>query len=193
MPDATAPRNADASAIDWASVLQQHERWMRTVLLARLRDLQAVDDVMQEISLAAVKQQAPLQDAAKVAPWLYQLAVRQALQYRRKAGRARKLANRYAEHVQPTEQDQKATDPLDWLLAAERNAAVCAALGRLPRRDAEILMLKYTESWSYRQIAAHLGLTESAIEARLHRARTRMRRELAKAEVTDEPRTNPHS
>ena len=45
------------------------------------------------------------------------------------------------------------------------------SLACLPRRDAEILLLKYTENWSYRQLAEHLGLSTSAVEARLHRAR----------------------
>ena len=40
---------------------------MRTVVYSRLRDGQAVDEVMQEVALAAVRQAAPLQDAAKVA------------------------------------------------------------------------------------------------------------------------------
>ena len=46
---------------------------------------------------------------------------------------------------------------------------------RLSGRDAEILLLKYTEDWSYRELAAHLGVSESAVEARLHRARQRLR------------------
>ena len=53
------------------------------------------------------------------------------------------------------------------------------ALACLPSREAEILLLKYTEEWSYQQIADQLGLTTSAVEARLHRARQRMRRKLA--------------
>ena len=35
-------------------------------------------------------------------------------------------------------------DPLDWLLADERKAMVRQALAKLPPRDAEILLLKYT-------------------------------------------------
>ena len=45
----------------------------------------------------------------------------------------------------------------------------------MPPRDAEILLLKYTEEWSYRELAVHLGVSESAVEARLHRARGRLR------------------
>jgi RNA polymerase sigma-70 factor (ECF subfamily) len=75
----------------------------------------------------------------------------------------------------PQEQDARELDPLDWLLADERKTLVRKALARLPRRDAEILLLKYTEDWSYRELADHLGLTTSAVEARLHRAREKMR------------------
>jgi RNA polymerase sigma-70 factor (ECF subfamily) len=70
-------------------------------------------------------------------------------------------------------------------LAEERRKLVRAALARLPGRDAEILMLKYTENWSYHQIASHLGIGHSAVEARLHRARARMRAELAALNVVE--------
>jgi RNA polymerase sigma-70 factor, ECF subfamily len=183
MTDATADRGADGSAerpsVDWQSALATHDRWLRTVVLARLGERGAVDDVMQEVSLAAVAQRAPINDAAKVAPWLYRLAVTQSLLYRRRRGRGRKLADRYAQRNRPSEIDARAADPLDWLLAAERRDLVRAALARLPRREAEILLLKYTHDWSYHAIAAHLGISHSAVETRLHRARQRMREVLA--------------
>jgi RNA polymerase sigma-70 factor (ECF subfamily) len=143
----------------------------------------AVDEVMQEVALAAVRQKAPINDPTKVAPWLYRLAVMQALMYRRKLGRGRKLTTRYAERFHPTERDMRSVEPLDWSIADERRGMVRQALGKLPRRDAEILLLKYTEDWNYKQIAHHMGISESAVEARLHRARKRMRGELAAREV----------
>jgi RNA polymerase sigma-70 factor (ECF subfamily) len=173
-------------SIDWQAALGQHDRWLRTIVLARLREPQAVDEVMQEVALAAVRQAAPISDPAKVAPWLYQLAVRQSLLYRRKCGRRRRLVDRYAEQAQADDRPGRLTvDPLGWLLAEERQALVRRALARLPRRDAEILLLKYTENWSYHQIADHLGIGHSAVEARLHRARARMRRELAALDVVE--------
>ncbi len=56
--------------IDWQAALQIHDLWLRTVVSARLRETQAVDEVMQEVALAAARQAAPLADATKVAPWL---------------------------------------------------------------------------------------------------------------------------
>ncbi len=179
-PDGVGP----SATIDWRQALAQHERWLRTVVAARLGEAGAVDDVMQEVSLAAVKQQSPLQDETKVAPWLYRLAVTQSLLYRRKRGRQRKLTDRYADNFRPTETDNRTPDPLGWLLADERRRLVREAIAKLPARDAEMLLLKYTEDWSYHQIAEHLGMTHSAVEARLHRARAKLRAELAAVQVT---------
>jgi RNA polymerase sigma-70 factor (ECF subfamily) len=174
----------DTASIDWPRVLAEHERWLRAVVCARVGEPQAIDEVMQEVSLAAVKQHAPLDNVAKVGPWLYRLAVRYSLLYRRKQGRQRKLIDRYAERFQPTEVDVREVDPLGWLLAEERRAQVRTAMSRLPKRDAEILLLKYGEQWSYRTLAEHLGVSESAVETRLHRARARLRMELAAVSLT---------
>ena len=181
------PQRPAQPEIDWQSALAEHDRWLRTVVRARLGEPQAVDEVMQEVSLAAVEGRSPLADPAKVAPWLYRLAVIQSLLYRRKQGRRRKLTERYTQRYRPSEQDSREMDPLSWLLAEERRGQVRTALERLPRRDAEILLLKYTEDWSYRQLAEHLGISQSAVEARLHRARKRLRAELAALSVVETP------
>jgi RNA polymerase sigma factor (sigma-70 family) len=172
-------------AIDWQHVLAQHRSWLRTVVLARVREPQAVEEVLQEVALAAVKQQAPLADMEKVAPWLYRLAVLQALLYRRRCGRRRRLVDRYAERMPRGDGGYRPPplDPLNWLIAEERRALVRRALAQLAGRDAEILLLKYTEGWNYTQVATHLGISHAAVEARLHRARGRLRQELATLEV----------
>lgn len=175
----------DTADVDWQAALAEHHRWLRTIVYSRLRDREATDEVMQEIALAAVRQSAPLLDPSKVAPWLYRLAVRQVLLYRRKMGRCRKLLDRYAEYGKEPSDSDPLGDPLHWLLADERRKLIRAALERMAERDAEILLLKYTENWSYHQIAAHLGVSHSAVESRLHRARRRMREELTAMEVIE--------
>jgi len=179
LENVAADGSAPGATVDWSHALAENDRWLRTVIYARVGEPQAVDEVLQEVSLAAVRQQAPLADPTKVAPWLYRTAVTQSLLYRRKAGRRRKLTTRFAEKTQPSAADETQLDPLGWLLADERRQQVRAALERLAKRDAEILMLKYTEDWSYRELAEHLGISVSAIQARLHRARQRLREELA--------------
>lgn len=174
--------NQDAK-IDWQAEFQRHERWLRSIVYARTGEPGAVDDVMQEVALAAVRQSAPIADPTKVAPWLYRLAVRYVLLYRRKMGRTRKLINRYAERFQPSAYDQHLeSNPLAWLMNEERRELVRRALQQLRGGDVEILMLKYTENWSYHAISEHLSVSHSAVEARLHRARERLRTALEQLE-----------
>ncbi|HLW66182.1 MAG TPA: sigma-70 family RNA polymerase sigma factor [Gemmataceae bacterium] len=185
MAETTHPPGSPGSEqppVNWAEAFARHQRWLRTVVLARLGEPQARDEVMQEIALAAVKQQVPVRDPGRLGAWLYRVAIRQVLLYRRKHGRHRKLLAGFRENGQGNE---SVTDPLNWLLLDERKTLVRKSLAHLPGRDAEILLLKYTEDWSYRELAAHLGLSESAVEARLHRARQRLREAIISANVIE--------
>jgi RNA polymerase sigma-70 factor (ECF subfamily) len=140
---------------------------------------------MQDVALAAVRQASPILDRARVAPWLYRLAVRQTLLYRRKMGRSRNLTQRFADRFQPSESDTRDPGPLEWLLSVELSVMVRKAIQTLRPADAEILLLKYAQNWNYHQIAEHLGIGHSAVEARLHRARARMRKELERLKVIE--------
>lgn len=169
-----------ANPIDWSAELERHGRWLRTVALARVGDAAAADDVMQEVSITALQKGHQLRDPSRVAGWLYRLAVVAALQYRRRQGRRRKLLDRYVDRETSVDGAASTPDPLSWLLADERKTLVRQALETLNARDAEIMLLKYSEDWSYQQLAEHLGLSVSAVEARLHRARQKMRQTLCR-------------
>jgi RNA polymerase sigma-70 factor (ECF subfamily) len=178
-------------SVDWAAALVEHDRWLRTAVLARLRERQAVDEVMQEVALAAVGQKAGLSEPGKVGAWLYRIAIHKVLLHRRQRGRQTKLVDRFARRRLASGQGEQGPSPLDWLLRDERQSLVRGALLRLPGRDAEILLLKYTENWSYRELAEHLGIAVSAVESRLHRARHRLRVALAAADPVNEPEASP--
>jgi RNA polymerase sigma factor (sigma-70 family) len=168
-----------AEGVNLAAALHEHGRWLRTVLAARGIDRASLDDAMQSVCAAATQAASRLKDPQRVGPWLYRIAVVEALQYRRRMGRRRRLIERYSAegHVPSGAVD---CDPLAWLLAEEAQQIIRQAISRLPPQDAEILLLKYTEDWSYQKLAERLGVSTSAIEARLHRARGRLRTQLAK-------------
>jgi RNA polymerase sigma-70 factor, ECF subfamily len=188
-PVSTPESDGVAGAIDWGATLAEHERWLRRVVAARVGEPQAVDEVMQNVALAAVAQRSPLLNPGRVAVWLYRLAVRHVLIYRRKTGRQRSLVDRYAARSAVREVDA-APSPLAWLLIDERQQLVHAALRRLSPRDAELLILKYGEGYGARELAERLGATVATIEARLHRARNRLRTQLADLSTEFEARND---
>ena len=178
-----AGANGKPGRVDWDAALLEHRRWLRTVVLARVPDAHAADEVLQEVALAAVRSNERFADPGGIPAWLYRVTVRQALLYRRRNSRYGKRLTDYAR--QSAGSENGAGDPLQWLLGEERMRLVREALVKLPRRDREVLLLKDTENWSYRQMAEHLGISHSAVEARLHRARKRLRHELTQNDVIE--------
>lgn len=162
-----------SATMDWSAAISQHQAWLRSSLFARLGDTQAVDEVMQEVSLAAFSKGNPLQEPEKVGAWLYRVALKQSFLFKRRKGRHQKLLDRLAgQNPVPAE----TTSPLDFLLRRERGQMVQNALAQLDHRDVEILLWRYSLDLSCREMALRLGIGESCLMVRLHRARERLRR-----------------
>ena len=73
-------------------------------------------------------------------------------------------------------------DPQAAVEAAETTRAVRAALGRIPRRQATVLALRYS-GLSYAEMASSLGIGVNAVGTRLRRAEARLRKEVGDASV----------
>jgi RNA polymerase sigma factor (sigma-70 family) len=70
----------------------------------------------------------------------------------------------------------------------ERSSALHVALGALPERDREILMLTAWEGLTPKQIAVVVGIPVNLVRVRLHRARTRLKRDLMNPRLPIAPR-----
>jgi len=174
-------RKARATLVSAAcpqAVFQEHESWLRTVVRSRLSEPEAIEDVMQNIALAIVRQKEKLDDIGRIGAWLYQIAVRQVLMYRRTTGRRRRFQQRLQTEQTPVVAGADECTPFDSLIAMERRESVREALDALNDLDRQILMLKYSEGWTYRQLSEHLGVKEDTVEYRLMKARKNLRRHL---------------
>ena len=162
-------------AIDWPLVWREHGPWLRTVLLARLRDAHAVDEIFQEMALIVLRKPHRWPDKKKLGPWLYRVAIRQVQLYRRKrmSGRAGASLQQGWEPL-----DASAIEPAAWLIDREAESYVRAALGELSGQNREILMLRHAQNWTYRQIAEHLDISLDKVVYRLGRARRALKSKL---------------
>lgn len=161
----------------------ENESWLRTVVRSRISEQDAVEDIMQNIALALVRQRDALEEINKVGAWLYQIAIRQVLMYRRTRGRRRRFENRVAENPAEITGKTESPNPLERVLAAEKQEHVQEAIRKLEDIDRQVLLLKYSEGWTYRQLADHLGVKEDTVEYRLAKARKKLRRLLNQSVV----------
>lgn len=109
-------------------------------------------------------------------PWLYGVARRVLANQRRGNQRRTDLTARLRG------QGSLAPEVEGQVLAGDERRTVLAALSRLRPADQEILRLAVWEELPHRDIAGVVGCSESSVAVRLHRARTRLGREIGKEE-----------
>ena len=169
---------------DWGSLFDQHQRWLLTIVRARLADPHAAADVLQEVALAAISQPNRPESQDKIAPWLYRITLRKIVNHHRASGRRRKLLHSACE-LAASARAEDSTSPCSWVLMTETQASVRKGLEKLHPQDRQLLLLKYTEGWGYEQLASHLGVSVKTIEYRLVKARRALRSVLADRGLCD--------
>jgi len=142
---------------------------------------EAAEELVQETFLQAFRKWAQFQGRSKASTWLYTIASRlcQRRQRRRAGEPARfdsfdELLAKYRDL--PGSDD----DPLQDLLRKEEQEVAAAAIARTPARFRLPLLLKELAHLSIADIAAALGVQETTVKTRIHRARLFLATELAK-------------
>jgi RNA polymerase sigma factor (sigma-70 family) len=159
----------------FTAVFDRHSAEILRYVHARLGpDL--AEDVTAETFLAAFGARGRYDSAWPDArPWLYGIAVRQISRHRRaEARRLRLLRSALADRPSEDHADRVT----ERVTAARLGPRLAAVLAALPRPDRELLLLIAWAGLSHAEAAAATGTTASAVKARLHRIRARIRREL---------------
>ena len=157
---------ADARAGDRPAFDQLYHRYARLVhgiLLARVPWSQ-VEDLKQEVFLAAFQRLPHLRDAAAFSGWLAQIARNKATDFLRHSPAA------------PVELDpsHSVTQP-----SSPEAFGVLDAIGNLPEAYRETLVLRLVEGLTGPEIAAQTGLTPESVRVNLHRGMKMLREKLS--------------
>jgi RNA polymerase sigma factor (sigma-70 family) len=160
--------------IDWETELPLHREWMVRIAQFRLRDSHCSEDVVQDVFLSVVRQNPQLDDSNKIRSWLYQAVVRRVADHLRSQYRQVRVVDELSGLEENTQEDVG----WDWMLANEQWDFLEIAIERLSKLDREIVLLKFTRNWSYKQLGERFGLAERSVEYRLVRAKQQLRTEL---------------
>lgn len=141
-----------------------------------LGDAHEAEDVAQDVFCSFYRKHPA--NATYAAPWLYQAAAHAALNVIR--GRRRRERREIAHAVDRVRIDaftQNALDPGQLAEVAEQRREVRAALARLPKKSATVLVLRYS-GLSYAEVASALGVSPSGVGTLLRRAEAALRKEM---------------
>jgi RNA polymerase sigma factor (sigma-70 family) len=164
-----AERGKDAR---FENVFRDHSDAVLGYALRRTNRPEDAADVLSEVMLVAWRRFEVMPVGEETKPWLLGVA-RKALANQRRSGERRTgLGNRLRDEVGQAFGHDHAQ-------AVEARQTINDALGRLSESDREILLLASWEGLEPAEIASVMSLTPVAVRSRLHRARARMRSELA--------------
>jgi RNA polymerase sigma-70 factor, ECF subfamily len=159
-----AAREGDRAA--FASLYERYARVVHGLLLARVgRD--NVEDLVQDVFLAAWRRLDALRDPAAFGGWLVMITRNRAMDFHRRA----------ADFV---ELPENLPVPAAAAERAEAHAAL-DAIRALPEAYRETLMLRLVEGLSGPEIAMRTGLTPASVRVNLHRGMKLLREKLQKA------------
>jgi RNA polymerase sigma-70 factor, ECF subfamily len=172
-----AARRGDRAALD-AFVERYQDRVLRFGL-KMCRNPEDARDIAQETLLAAARNISGFRGASSPSTWLYTIARRFCIKARRRG----KFAPRAVVSI---EDDRMATRVADTRRGPELEvddrrlgALLERAIAALDPRYREVLVLRDVEGLSAQEVAVVTGLGVEAVKSRLHRARLKVRADVA--------------
>ena len=148
----------------------QHEPELRAFVRSCCPKAQEVDDVMQEVSVAALRKFSTLDDHAAFGAWACLIARYELLSARRRFARDRLVP---AEDIVQLLVDEG----IEELPLRQRQLqALDQCIEKLPRERRELALAAYTKGVTIREIAARLGRTEGSLYQLLARIRKGLHR-----------------
>ncbi|UCG53377.1 MAG: sigma-70 family RNA polymerase sigma factor [Candidatus Latescibacterota bacterium] len=144
-------------------------------------------DLTQDIFLKVYQNLETFEQRSHIFTWLYRIAVNHITNHLKRERRRRWLSimdERVAdlireEKVDPAFRERVVSQPAERKLeVAERAEIVWAAVRSLPAKYRVPLVLSHYERLSYKDIADTMGLSLSAVESRIHRAKKQLIKKL---------------
>ncbi|MEZ5290208.1 MAG: sigma-70 family RNA polymerase sigma factor [Vicinamibacterales bacterium] len=185
---APIPMNADAEARDeerrlvaaaaagdrvaFDALVTRHRRAVYQVCYRFVHDHEDAADLTQETFVRAWRALDRFRGDARVATWLYRIAVNVSLN--KKAAPGPTIETRDFE----CDVDPQAIGPSDAMLQDERRAAVRRAVRSLPPRQRAALVLRTYHDLSHKEVAAIVGTSVGAVKANVFHALANLRKRL---------------
>ena len=158
------------------------EKWQDLVYntaIGILQNAEDAEDVTQETFMQAFESVSSFKGESKFSTWLYRITVSKAMDHIRKKKRKKRFAfiqSLYGKNDQPV------IDPPDFFhpgvsMENKENAAVLfKAMEQLPPNQKTAFVLNKVEGLSYVEIGDVMKITDSAVDALLHRAKANLKK-----------------
>lgn len=174
IPDVQAAQGGDVSA--FGRLISRTQRSVSSIALAIVKDLDASEDITQQVFIHIWQQLNTLQNPASFLPWVRQITRYRAFNYLRDNKVALQVTGDDADTLLDT--FSSGAELSDDLARAQQNQIMADFISQLSEDSREIVLLFYREEQNSQQVAALLGLSESNVRKKLQRVREQLKTQL---------------
>lgn len=164
----------DGSQAAFAELVHRHVNLVYSTAYRLIRDGHLAEDVTQQVFTLLARKGARLAEGTVIPAWLYRSA-------RHIARDALRREHRRQHREQAAAEDMTSAAEPAW---QQIEPLLDEAMGALRATDHDVLVLRYLENRSLKEVAAALGSNEDAAQKRVARALERLRHHLARRGVT---------
>lgn len=194
MDEPLTPVSTDESAVDHAlmvrigagdhhafrALVERHQNAIIGTVAKMLGNPTDAEDISQQVFLRIWRNAKRYRPDAKFTTYLFTITRNLVFNETRRRGRKKEVsADEREETSNQLIEDSPDRQPDSELLQSELQAAVDAAISRLPETQRMAVVLRRYEQLSYEEIAEVLKLSVSAVKSLLFRARTSLREALS--------------
>ena len=165
-------------------LIEPHQDFVFRVALSVLGSREEAEEAAQDAFVRAYRGLGSFSSQVPFQAWLYRIAVRTALNARRR--RRRRLLERLTPPSWFGSLASARTDAPD-VEVAKRDVRIRlrATIDRLPRKLHEVVVLTYLDELACGEIAEILDIPEGTVKSRLHRAREKLQKEIKRQGLLD--------
>jgi len=169
---------------DFGKLVEKYQHVVERWAFHYVKNLSDAEDIAQEAFVEAYFKLDALREPHKFGSWLRSIVSNTSVSWLRRRKPTvsfeeisiihsnGKLFERYERYEAPT--------PGDILEQQERANLLQTAINALPPTYQCVITMFYFDSYSYKEIAAHLNISVVAVKSMLHRARQRLKKEMLK-------------
>jgi RNA polymerase sigma-70 factor (ECF subfamily) len=171
----------DAEA--FARLVAEHQNRVLNACYRFVFNKEDAEDVAQEVFIEVHRSIGSFRQESTLSTWIYRIVVSKSLDFIRKKNRKKRFIQMQSlfagKHGSGETGAIETRDPARILEQSERLRIIEQAIGCLPKKQGVAFTLSKCEGFGNREIADVMGLSLSAVDALLHRAKGRLQKQLA--------------
>ncbi len=173
-------RTLEGDEYAFAALVEKYQDQIHTLVWQKIGDFHIAQEITQDVFISAYQKLATLKHPNRFSGWLYVIANRKCITWYRK----KKPQPQSLEDIDPMELEEAyysdyVSQQREEETHEKRRALVQKLLSKLRESDKTVITLHYLAGLSCEDISKFLGVSVNTVKSRLHRARTRLKKEEA--------------